>query len=239
MDVVCSSKSDSFFLLDDTSERVRKFFDEVFDADRGILGHTNPWTRRRIIKDNLGKVALVQADVEPAESCFRDLIREIDVEARMGIYLAGEGARSDHLRRVAEEPGVSGQLGREIGQIAPIYFADELARSDDGLNCVWIAIRAAHDRARVDACVSEITLSYLTDDAKGVRDALNRMRAQQYAFHEDVVRNRVGLPPLLSDSERRDLRNMVGELAVRCGSYDERTAEISRRAEAIPRFLPI
>ncbi len=234
-----SSSSPGIFLLDDATERVRKYFEELFDAERGILGHVNPWTRRRIIKDNLGKMALVQADAEPIEACYRDLIREIDIEASMGIFLAGECAETVHLRRVAEESGVSGQLGRDIGRIAPVYFADELARSGDGLDPVWAAIHARHDRANVDARVSEITLSYLTDDAKYVRDTLSKMRARQYAFHEDVVRNRVGLPPLLSDSERRDLRNMVGELAVRCGSYDERTAEISRRAEAIPRFLPI
>lgn len=236
MDIPNSSKSRSFFLLDDTSERVRKYFEEVFDTDRGILGHTNPWTQRQIIKDNLGKVALVQADEEPAEACYRDLIREIDTEARMGIYLAGEGAQFDHLRRAVCEPGVSGQLSRDIARIAPIYFADELARSDDAMNLVWVAIRAAHDRASVDARVSEITLSYLTNDAQGVNDRLRGMRALQYSFHEDVVRNRVGLPLLLTESEIRDLRTRVGELAVRCGSYDERVAEIGRRAEAIPRL---
>ena len=239
MDTASSTGHNNVLLLDDATNRVRKYFEELFDPERGILGHVNPWTRRRIIKDNLGKIALVQADIEPIEACYRDLIREIDTEASRGIYLAGERCRSGRLRRVVAEPGVSGQLCQDIGRIARVYFIDELARSDEGLNSVWASIQAGYDRASVDARVSEIALSYLTDDAKGVRDALNRMRALYYTFHEDIVRKRIGLPTLLSEPERRDLRTSIGELKVRCGSYEERVAEISRRADAIPRFPPI
>jgi hypothetical protein len=59
----------------------------------------------------------------------------------------------------------------------------------------------------------------------------NAMRALQYAYHEDVVRRRCDLPPLLGEREHRELQIMVAELATRSGSYRERAAEIRREAE--------
>lgn len=239
MDAVKNGKRGSKSLVDQVSTKVREFLDSVFDADSGFLGHIDPWTQRRIMKGNLGKVALVMADAEPEEACFRDLVREIDTEARSGMFLAGRQGEMDHLRLVVAEPGVSGELYREMDRIAPIYFADAVARSTKGSDMVPVAIRAGHDRAYVDASVSEITISFLVRDSQRVLDMLAGMRAMQYTFHEDVLRNRIEMPLLLSKVARDDLRTMVGELALRSGDHDERIAEIGRRAEAIQRLPTI
>ena len=84
---------------------------------------------------------------DPAEACYRDLIREIDTEAEYGIYLAGADSDSRHLRAIVDEPGVSGELADQMGQIAKTMFPDELAHSDDDLDLVWITIQARHDLA--------------------------------------------------------------------------------------------
>lgn len=236
MDTANNSNSGSFASMDEISARVQAYLDTVFDKRNGFLWHIDPWTRGRISRDNLGKVALVLADAEPEEACYRDLIREIDTEARTGIYLAGESARAHHLQQVVKEPGVSGLLDREMNRIAPICFADELARSRDGHDLVSVAIQAGHDHAYLDASVSEIIMSFLIRDTQRVLEVVEFMRATQYTYHEHVVRNRVNLPLLLHKSARQDLRVTVGEMAIRSGSYDERVAEIGRRAEAISRF---
>ena len=110
-------------------------------------------------------------------------------------------------------------------------FVEETSRSTEDLERVWAKIQASHDRAHVDATVSEIILSYFLDDADATRDMSNAMRALQYAFHEDVVRRRCSLPLLLGDRENRELLIMVAELAARSGSYRERAAEIRREVE--------
>ena len=56
------------------------------------------------------------------------------------------------------------------------------------------------------------------------------MRALQYSFHEDVVRRRCDLTPILDDQEKRELLIMVTELAERSGSYQDRVAAIYMQA---------
>ena len=130
------------------------------------------------------------------------------------------------------EPGVSGELYKEIDTIAPIVFPDETAHSAEDLDLVWVTVEARHDRAHVDARVSEIIMSHLLDDAEAAADMSSAIRALQYAFHEDVVRRRTDMPRLMDDRDERDLGIMVSELAKRSGSYEERAVEITRRTEA-------
>jgi hypothetical protein len=169
---------------------------------------------------------------DPAEACYKDLIRELDTEAETGIYLARTDATERHLRRVMDESGVSGDLHCAIEAIAATVFPDEVAHSADDLDLVWITIQARHDRAHVDAMVSEIIMSHLMDDANAARDMTNAIRALQYSFHEDVVRRRCDLPRILDERDERDLLLMVTEMAQRSGSYEGRIAEITERAEA-------
>jgi hypothetical protein len=123
-------------------------------------------------------------------------------------------------------------LYREIDVTAPVVFADEVAHSADDLDLVWVTIEARHERAHLDATVSEIIMSHLLDDADAARDMTNAIRALHYAHHEDIVRRRCELPVVLDDRERRDVDIMVGEFIVRSGSYDARTEEIRQRAES-------
>jgi len=145
--------------------------------------------------------------------------------------MARNGSPSRHLQRLLDEPGVSGELFREIGTIAPIVFADETAHSTDDLDLVWVTIEATHDRAHADATVSEIIMGHFLDDADSARDMSNAIRALQYSFHEDIVRRRCELPRILDDRDIRDLAIMVTELTKRSGSYEERIAAITARVD--------
>ena len=223
-------KISSFSLLDVVRARVAAFLYEAYGDSEGLLGHLDHWTQRQITEENMAKLALVLDADDPVETCYRDLIREIDAEAEAGIYLVRSGASSRHLQRVMTEPGISGELHQDIQSIAPVVFADEAARSTDELDRVWVNIQACHDRAHVDASVSEIIMTFLVDDVQSVRDMSDAMRALYYAYHEDAVRRRCDLPPLTGDAESRELLIMVTELADRSGSYEERMIEIREQA---------
>ena len=218
-------------LMDTIRSRVSVYLYNAYNEDKGLLGNLDRWTKRRITDENLAKLALVFDSEDPAETCYRDLIREIDAEAETGIYLVSSKATPEHLRRVIDEPGVSGEMHRAIKTIAPIVFTDEIAYSTNNLDRVWVRIQATHDRAHVDAAVSEIILSFLLDDAVAARDVSNAMRALQYSFHEDVVRRRCDLTPILSDQDNRELLIMVTELAERSGSYQGRIDTICSKAD--------
>lgn len=213
--------------------RIAAHLYDMYTVDDGLLGDLDRWTQRRITDENMAKLALVLEADDPAEACYRDLIREIDTEAESGIFLAGADAPEAHLRTVATDPGVSGDLHRHMSHVAPFVLPDEAERSNADLDLVWIAIRAYHDRAHVDATVSEIILSHLVDDADAPHGMTTAMRALQYAYHEDFVRRQSGLPRLIDDRETRDLMIMVTELARRAGSYDDRTAAIRQRAHSL------
>jgi hypothetical protein len=221
-----------FSIADAARARVATYLYRVYASDDGLLGNLDRWTQRRITEENMAKLALVFESDDPAEACYGDLIRELDTEAETGIYLARQGSPAQHLRRVIDEPGVSGELYKEIDTIAPIVFPDETAHSANDLDLVWVTIEARHDRAHVDAKVSEIIMSHLLNDAEAAADMSSAIRALQYAFHEDVVRRRANLPRLLDDRDERDLVIMVNEMAKRSGSYEDRAGEITRRTDA-------
>lgn len=220
-----------FSMADAARARVATYLYNVYASDDGLLGDLDRWTQCRITEENMAKLTLVFESDDPAEACYRDMIREIDTEAESGIYLAHSDSPVRHLKRVADEPGVSGSLGLEIDAIAPKIFADETAHSNPELDLVWITIQARHDRAHVDAMVSEIIMSHLLDDADAARDMSNAMRALQYSFHEDVVRRRCDLPRFIDDRDERDLMIMVTELAKRSGSYEDRITAIGSKLD--------
>ena len=212
---------------------VATYLYELFASDDGLLANLDRWTQRRITEENMAKLALVFESDDPAESCYRDLIREIDTEAEYGIYLASPDSDSRHLRAIIDEPGVSGELADRMGQIAKTMFPDELAHSDDDLDLVWITIQARHDRAHVDAQVSMIIMNHISRDADMSVDMVNAMRSLQYGHHENVVRRCCDLDQITDDRDERDLMIMVSELATRGGSYVDRIAEIGDRVDQI------
>lgn len=221
----------AFSIADAARAQATTYLAEAYASAGGLLGDLNPWTQRLITVENMAKLALVFETDEPAEACYRDLIREIDTEAKFGVYLARHGSVSPHLAHVINTPGVTGQLYHNIDIIAPIVFPDELAHSADDMDLVWVTIEAFHDRSHVDAAVSEIIMRHLLDDAEAALDMSNAIRAMYYAFHEDSVRRRCGLPSVLDDRRGHDLAVAIRELTERCGSYDARTEQIRRRAD--------
>lgn len=228
-------RKDSHSLLDAVRTRIAGHLYHAYRDSNSLLGNLDRWTQQRITDENIAKAVLVLSSDEPGEACYRDLIREIDTEAETGIYLVNDDARAEHLQRVADESGVSGELDRNMRMIARVIFPDETARADDDLDLVRITIQASHDRAHLDATVSEIIMSFLMDNADSVHDMTDVMRALMYTHHEDAVRHRCGLPPLLSDAEKRDLQTMVKELIERSGSYSDRAGEIRRKADTLHR----
>lgn len=225
----CDSRC--YSLIEAMQARITAYLQEEFEKSEGPLGGLDQWTRRHVMAENLAKLDLVLQSDQPSESCYRDLIREIDAEAQSGIFLARSDAAPDHLRGVVGEPGVSGELHGHMHVIAPVLFADELAHSADDRDLVWVSLWASHDRARIDAAVSQIIMSFLVDDANTVADMTQAIRSLQYAFHEEMVRRATDLPSLLSDRESRELFIMVMDLEERAGSYEKRVAEIRGAAD--------
>lgn len=220
-----------FSLADAAKARVATYLYQVYANDEGLLGDLDRWTQRRITAENMAKLALVFESDDPAEACYRDLIREIETEAETGIYLVRPDSSARHLTRLIDESGVSGELRNDIALIAEKMFADEAAHSKENLDLVWITIQARHDRAHVDAMVSEVIMSHLLDDVDAARDMSNALRSLQYSFHENVARRCCDLNLLLDDREERDLMIMVTELGKRSGSYEERIAAITEQAD--------
>ncbi len=235
MRTAIDGKTHSHTLLDALSATVAEHIYHEFSRADGLLGKLDRWTRQRIIDENLAKACLVLEAEDPGEACYRDLVREIDCEAETGIYLARKGTKPAHLQDVIDDPGVSGELYWQVEAIAPCVFPDEAARSNDDLDLVWITIEASHDRAHLDATVSEIIMSFLMDDADIVHDMTGVLRSLMYTHHEDAARRQSELPTLLSDAEIHDLEIMVAELTARSGDYDERVDVIRSKVDTLHR----
>lgn len=210
---------------------VSRYLYEVFSAEDGLLSNIDRWTQRRVTIENLTKIELAHAAEDPVEYCYQNLIREIDAEAQNGIFLVRPSSADPSLRLLANEPGVSGELGSAVAYMAPTLFADELAHSNDQLDLVWVAIRARFERARVDADISRIAMGSLMRDADIAQDMADALRSMMYAFHEDAARRDCGLPVLLDEQRARELAVMVAQLETRAGDYADRVREITSRAD--------
>jgi hypothetical protein len=218
-----------FSIQEAAQTRVTEYLHDVFSREGGLLGDLDKWSQRCITEENMAKLALVFESDDPAEACYGDLIREIDAEAESGIYLARPHSSARHLHSVVDEAGVSGELHRDITTVAPIMFGDEAAHSTEDLDLVWVTIEARHDRAHLDAMVSEIIMSHLLDDADAARDMSEGIRALLYSFHEDEARSRCELPRLLDERNMHDVLTMVTELIKRSGNPEKRRSEIRGR----------
>ena len=219
-----------FSQLQTIRSAITQLLTETYAENKGLLGNLDRWTRTRIIAENVAKLELIMASDDPSEACYRDLLREIDSEARTGIYLVGLSSNSNHLELLQKESGVSGELYREVPHIAQHEFADESAHSSNDFDLVWTTIHALHDRAHTDAAVSTLIMSYLLEGADNANDMSTALRALFYSFHEDDVRRRHDIPPILDDQEIRDVRIMVSELGNRSGDYQQRITDIEQQA---------
>jgi hypothetical protein len=223
-----------------TKSETRNFDDVVRDAvaalltrrmadESSLLGKLDRWTRNRIAADISAKTDLVLEAGNPVEYCYQNLIREIDVEAEMGVLLANDMLCPVALKEMINDPGVSGELYREMERIAPVMFEDEYKHSN-GLDLVWSTVQAGYDRAHLEAEVSELIMRFLMDSADSTRDMSNALRSMFYAFHEDGIRRQFDMNSMLEEREMHDLFIMVSELIQRAGSYEDRIDAISDRA---------
>jgi len=225
------NKPNRYSLSEAIHADVSGFLYEAFSSEDGLLGNVDRWTQRKVTMENLAKIELVLEADDPVEYCYQNLIREIDTEAETGIYLVGKTPQSASLQQLTDQPGISGELCREVPAIAPILFRDELAHSDDQLDLVWVTISARYDRARVDAEISQIVMGFLMDDSDVATDMANAVRTLMYSFHEDLTRRKCGLPLQIGGRETRELVLMVSELEKRAGSYMDRVGEIVEKAQ--------
>lgn len=214
-----------------TRAEVSRFLHDAFQAGHGLLSDLDRWTQRRVTVENLAKIELAHAADDPVEHCYQNLIREIDTEARTGIFLVGKNNVEASLSLLANEAGVSGGLKDEVAYVAPILFADALAHSDDQLDIVWVTIQANFERARVDAEISRIALGILMKDVDVADDMAAALRSLMYAFHEHATRYQCNLPALLDERQARELMIMVAQLEIRAGNYEDRIREITSRAD--------
>ena len=228
-----TTKARQYSLAEATRARVASYLYALCANEQGLFSNVDRWTQRRITDESMAKLALVFESGDPVEACYRDLIREIDAEAESGIYLASSDAPTQHLRRIVDEPGVSGNLAAHINEIAITMFADELMLSEGGREMLWVTIRSRHDHAHVDAKVSEIIIAHLMNDADMASDMCNALRALQYASHENNVRRCCNLDLLSDERDERDLMIMVSELEKRSGSFEARVAAIHSRVDTL------
>ncbi|MDJ0916996.1 MAG: hypothetical protein QNJ05_04470 [Woeseiaceae bacterium] len=205
--------------------------------DASLLGGLDQWTRRRVVSNIMAKTELVLESANPVEHCYQNLIREIDLEAEMGVLLANDEIGPDSLRQMCEEPGVSGELYHEMERFAPTMFDDEYRHSAGDLDLVWASVQARFDRAQLEADVSEVIMQFFVDSSEAARDMSTAMRSMFYAFHEEGIRRQFDLPSLLDERETHDLFVMVSELLVRAGSYEDRTDSIAARTGAY--YIPL
>ena len=100
---------------------ISSYLYDAYAADFGLLGDLDRWTQRRITDENMAKLALVLEAEDATEACYRDLIREIDIEAESGIYLVKPGAADEHLQRLLGDAGGSDQQeGRALDEGAAV-----------------------------------------------------------------------------------------------------------------------
>jgi hypothetical protein len=210
---------------------VSRFLYDAFSTEGGLLSNVDRWTQRKVTLENLTKIELAHTTDDPAEYCYQNLIREIDSEAQTGIFLVHNDSADPLLRQLANEPGMSGELGGAVANMAPVLFADALAHSNERLDLVWVTIRARFERARVDAEVSTIAMGTLMQDAEIAADMAGALRSLMYAYHEDAARQQCELPALLDDRQARELGVMISQLEIRAGSYADRVVDITSRAD--------
>jgi hypothetical protein len=207
------------------------YLEDRFQGGEPGLAQLDRWSIDRIMRENRAKSALVEASRDPVEHCVQNLIREIDAEAQVGVFLPGPARHAAQLRRLAGEHGITGRLDLEMARIAPIVFAEEAHRSGPDLDVVWNTVSARYDRAHIEAETSELILMHLSQSEDDAADAADDFRSVFYAFHEDRLRSSFDLADKLDENSSRRLVASVAELGRRAGSYAGRIEAILRLAE--------
>ena len=211
-------------------ESVTSYLDDRFQCDERGLAGLDRWSMERIRRENRAKAELVEESRDPVGHCYQNLIREIDAEAQMGIFLPDHALQAARLRWLNGEPGVTGRLDLDVPRIAPTLFADEARRSGHDLDLVWITIHARFDRAHIEAETSELILMHLSASEDDAADTADELREVFYAYHEDRIRRSFDLDAQLDDRIAEQLFTKVAGFGKRAGSYAKRIEAICRRA---------
>lgn len=220
MNAILRSETRSHTLDQLVIDAVTTMLSEQIADTSSSIGGMDRWTQQRIVAEITEKTHRVLDSADPVEHCYRNLIREIDLEAETGVLLANRVLGSDALKLMCEDPGVSGELYREMGRIAPVMFADEYEQSKADLDLVWAYVQARYDRARLESETSELIMQFLIDSAEHTHDMSSALRSMFFSFHEDGIRRQFSLPSLLDERETRDLLIMVSDLVDRAGKHD-------------------
>lgn len=199
-------------------EAVTTMLSEQIDDSSTPIGGLDRWTQQRIVAEITEKTRRVLDAADPVEHCYRNLIREIDQEAEVGVLLANKILGPDTLKLMCEDPGVSGELYRQMERFAPVLFADEYNRSNADLDLVCASVQARYDRARLQSEASELIMQFLIDSAEHTHDMSSALRSMFFSFHEEGIRRQFSLPSLLDERETRDLLIMVSDLIDRAGA---------------------
>ena len=99
--------------------RVAAYLQEACGNDGQLPANLGEMAQRCITEENLAKLDLVFDAENPGAACYSDLIRELYMEAQGGVHLVREDSPIEHLRALADDPGISGELYREMPTIAP------------------------------------------------------------------------------------------------------------------------
>ena len=207
------------------------YLEDRFQGNEPGLAQLDRWSIDRIMRENRAKAALVEDARDPVEHSVQNLIREIDAEAQVGVFLPGPARHAAQLRRLAGEHGITGRLDQEMARIAPIVFPEEARRSGPDLDVVWNTVSTRYDRAHIEAETSELILMHLLASEDDAADAADDFRSVFYAFHEDRLRRSLNLAEQLDEHGSKRLVARVAELGRRAGSYATRIEAILRKAE--------
>jgi hypothetical protein len=211
-------------------ESVTHYLDDRFSCGTLMPALGIPSSQRITALESGAKLELAMASDDPVEFTYQNLIREIDTEAKFGIFLASPAGNAAQLRRLNGDAGGLGQLHQLIAEIAPVLFSKEYYGSGRQLHQVLIAINSRYDRANLEAEVSELILMHLLDDEDEASDRADKLRALFYACHEERVRRRFDLDAVQSARAAQRLANDIRNLTERAGDYAERVAMIRERA---------
>lgn len=209
---------------------IAEWLQAQLESGKGCMAGVDAWSRKRIVVENQAKLALVLEAGDPADHCYENLVREIDMEAQAGIFLPAPSASAARLRRISGEGGVSGRLNEYLRVVAPILFADAFRHSNHELDLVWTTIQARYDRANLDAEVSELILTRLSSGDAAIADTTDALRSMFYAYHEYLARARCNLPRLIPEEDGHQLGKTIARIRERAGDYCRRTALIADRA---------
>lgn len=212
---------------------VTTYLNDHFDGERRKHREINSLRRWRISTDSYAKLALVHDAADPAEYCFQNLIREIDEEARSGIWLEQPAGFAANIRRLFGEPELSGQLYAELPDMFGHIFRNDNWYATQNVEQARAVIETRYLDANVNAELSELILMFHVSNEDEATELVDDLRASFYTYHENEARHRCGLSGTLSDIASTDLGFTISTLRQRAGCYVSRMSDIRKHSAVV------